>query len=375
MAATLLTWCGKTFSVTPTKVYSFDDMAIGGSIKTKNVDQSGIHKIDSDGLDAAEYSCSVPLDARLGVDVQSEVCHWISMQRSICRGNLIISGQDIFGVPFLLKKCKAEKIRIAGSGVWRSATMELEFVECPAGASPSVSATASSTGNGASSLLTWGGKTISVSPTKVYSFDDLEIECSLKTKDSDQSGIHKAESDGLEAASYSVSLPIDARLGVDVQSETRSWMSLMRSATKSNLQITGRDIFGVPFMLTKCEAKDVRLTGNGAWLKAVLELEFEEAAVVVASSGGSSSGGSSSKKSSKSSSSKATSYKAGDDVDVISMAAPKASSSSSSNGNLSGALGGFVSYVTSAIKSVVSTAKSNTTSTKSSSTKSTTSKK
>ena len=259
-------------------------------------------------------------------------------------------------MPFMLTKCEAKKIRINGKGIWISAALELEFKECVSGTPNTVTAVSvSNPGSGASSLVTWGGKTLGVSAAKIYSFEDLEISGGVKTKESEQSGIKKADADGLEAAGYSISVPLDARLGVDVQSETRSWMSLMRAKTKSNLLITGYDVFGVPFLLTKCEAKDIRATGNGTWLCATLELEFQESTAKVSSSSGGGSGGGSSKKSSKSSSTKKWgSYPAGKDVDVISMAAPSVSSSSSgSSGNLTGALGGY-----SAVKSVISTAKS-----------------
>lgn len=194
----------------------------------------------------------------------------------------------------------------------------------------------------ATTMLTWGGKTLSVDAKTLTPMEDLSFGGSMKTKESDQSGVHKAETDGLNAAKYSCTAILDARLGVNVVGEVRSWMSHMRSGTKSNLQIAGQDIFGVPFLLTKCEAKDVRLTGTGAWLKATLELEFEECAVHVAasssssssSSGGSSGGGgssSSSKSSSSSSSSKGSSSSASKSNASSATAAKNAIKSSITN--------------------------------------------
>lgn len=351
--ATLLTWGGKTLQVTPTQVYSFDDLEFGGSVKTKDHLQSGVNKVDSEALKAASYSCCAMLNAALGVDVQTEVCHWMKLCRSLCRSTLLISDKDVFGVPFMLVKCEAKKVRINGRGTWVRAELELEFEECKSGSPSTVAApTISSTATDASNLLSWGGKTLSVSPTKVYSFEDIELSSAVKTKDDEQGGILKANSDGLKASIVECTVMMDARLGVDVKAEVESWIKLMRGTTRSNLQITGYDVFGCTFMLVKCEAKKVKLTGSSAWLSAELELEFEECTptkVVEPSGGGGDwGGGGGSGGSSKSSRSKYTSYKAGSDVDVISGAAPKASSSS--GGSLSGAIGGFVS----AVKSVVS---------------------
>lgn len=360
--ATLLTWGGKTLQVTPTQVYSFDDLELGGSVKTKDHLQSGVNKVDCDKHKAASYSCCALLNVTLGVDVQTEVCHWMKLCRSICRSNLLISDKDVFGVPFMLTKCEAKKVRINGRGTWVSAELELEFEECKSG-SPSTTAapTISSTATDASNLLTWGGKTLSVSTTKIYSFEDIEITSAVKTKDAEQGEILKADSDGLKASTVECTVMLDARWGVDVKSEVESWIKLMRATTRSNLQITGYDIFGSTFMLVKCEAKKVRLTGNGTWLSAELDLEFEECTptkVVEPSGGGGGGwggGGGGSSKSSRSKSS-SSSYKAGSDVDVISMAAPKASSSSG-GGSLSGAIGGFVSAVKSVVSKVTSSKK------------------
>lgn len=206
-----------------------------------------------------------------------------------------------------------------------------------------------------------------MTPTKIYSFSDLELGGSVKTKDVKVGNVNKAEWDGLEAASYSCSVPLDASLGVDVQKEVKRWMQHMRKGTRSNLLIGGQDIFGVPFLLKKCEAKKVRLAGNGTWLRATLELDFEETTAATAASstggssvsgsggnGGNSSGGSKSSVSTTTrlpmtgASAKSTSIIAAHHASGNSAYAKNSSDSSS----LSGAIGGYE-----AVKSVISSAK------------------
>ena len=130
MATDMLTWNAKTLRVTQSVINMFEKLAISGSIKTKSVDQNGVHRVDADGYNPAKISFSVKLSRAMGVDVYAEVAEWMGYLRKGAKSRLLIAGRDIFGAHFLLTECTTANTRISPGGVWTYTELSLSFQEC-----------------------------------------------------------------------------------------------------------------------------------------------------------------------------------------------------------------------------------------------------
>lgn len=181
-------------------------------------------------------------------------------------------------------------------------------------------------------LLTWYGKSVGITAKAAQMLSDLSISSTRRTKENDQDGIHKAEDDGLEPVQFTLTIGLDARLGVDVFNEVKNWMYHHRSNHQSKLLITGRDLFGVYFMLSDVSTANTRITSTGIWLHTDITLTFKEA--VGGKSAASTSSGNGGGSSGKSSSSKGASS-------GTTSGSTNSGSSTSGDRNLKGAVGDY----------------------------------
>lgn len=218
--------------------------------------------------------------------------------------------------------------------------------------------------------LSWCGKTLHVSAQQVCSFEDLAISAGVKTKTQTQDGVERVQEDGLSAASITFTVRLARALGVDVNAEVGDWMSLLRAKRTGNLVIGGRDLLGVPFMLTDVQVSNMRMASDGTMTGADAELTFKECIVPGASNaasggggGGDDGGGGGSSVSTKSKKS-STTANAADDTNLFDRAIAEAKSRLEAAGGTASNLGGVSGYsssVTKAISNVVAIAKQSTT--------------
>ena len=187
-------------------------------------------------------------------------------------------------------------------------------------------------------LLTWNGKSVGVSAKAVQMLNELSISSSRRTAESDQGGVHKAQDDGLEPAQFMITIGLDARLGIDVFGEVQTWFNYHRTNKQSKVLITGRDLFGVNFMISDIVTENTKINAAGVWIHTDITLTFKESVSGKAESGtggsaAATSGGNSSSSSSNGSSSSSTSGS--------STSGSNSSSSSSGDRNLQGAVGNY----------------------------------
>lgn len=214
-------------------------------------------------------------------------------------------------------------------------------------------------------FLTWDGKTVGVSPTVIQAVADFALNASVKTKTTDQNGVHNVEHDGNNPAKFTLTIKLDARLGVNVADEVADWVSRSRNAHRSKLLITGRDIFSTYFMLTDVSTSNTRMMPNGTWMCTDLSLTFQEcyyASAQTSSSGGvggagsDSPGGYTSSGQQTSSTTKTKSSSPSLDGVAAASVADSGTGGTSSSGNLTGLVKN-VSTSAKATSSVVSTVK------------------
>lgn len=208
--------------------------------------------------------------------------------------------------------------------------------------------------------LSFCGKTLEVNAQQVKSFDKLSISAGVKTKTQTQDGVERTTQDGAQAVSISLTVRYSHALGADVYAEVSDWLRMLRSKQTGNLILAGKDILGVPFLLTKADVSSIRYTADmSAMTYAEVALTFIESVISRASSSGGGDdygggGGSGSGKSStKASKSQTTSQTTGTLFDKIKSTFLDAAQKSGVTGTSN--LGGVQGYnvnVTPAVKSV-----------------------
>lgn len=216
--------------------------------------------------------------------------------------------------------------------------------------------------------LRWCGKTLQVSAQQVCSFEDLAISAGVKTKTQSQDGVERVQEDGLNAASITLTVRLSRALGVDVSAEVSDWMGMLRAKRTGNIVLGGRDLFGVPFMLTDVEVSNVRMAPDGSLSYAEAALTFKECIVPGASYGGSGGGGyddgggsrTVSTKSKKSSTTSSSASEGNFFERAIAEAKSRLESSGGTASNLGG-VSGYSASVTKTISNVVALAKQATT--------------
>ena len=212
--------------------------------------------------------------------------------------------------------------------------------------------------------LSWCGKTLRVSAQQINSFENLAISAGVKTKTESQDGVDRVQEDGLNAVSITLTVRLARSLGVDVYAEVSEWMRMLREKRTGNLVVGGRDLFGVPFMLTDAQVSSVRMAPDGTMTYAEAALTFKECIVPSASSSGGGGGevyddGGGQAVSTKSKKSSTTKSSAGDS-NFFERAISKAKSALGASGGTGSNLGGVSGYsasVTKAISNVVASAK------------------
>jgi hypothetical protein len=119
-----------------------------------------------------------------------------------------------------------------------------------------------------------------VSPSKLYTPNDLQISGDLNTSTEEASGKKPTitiKGPGLIKISAEVVLLASA--GVDVQSEIDEWMAIKDSAVSYPFLLCGKAVSLNKFLLTSCAASDyaiVPINNTPTMVKAALKLEWEE---------------------------------------------------------------------------------------------------
>ncbi|QNU67268.1 phage tail protein [Ruminiclostridium herbifermentans] len=126
------------------------------------------------------------------------------------------------------------------------------------------------------SLATFGTKAFTVSNKKIYTLDELAFSQSLNTETQEvEGGKPSTYIKGVNLITLSFSINLDARF-VDVKAEIDWWNKKMLSQVPEIFTIGGKVISKNRFLLKSVSTSDTIIGKNGRFLKAKLDLQFEE---------------------------------------------------------------------------------------------------
>lgn len=209
-------------------------------------------------------------------------------------------------------------------------------------------------------IVAWNDISFALGGKSINGVKDIEITGSCETEDT-ESGEKYVKRKNSKPYEIEMTAILDARLGVDVQSMAKKMTEAARCSTSGYFYVGSAKLFPCSFMMVEASIGEIEINPQGVWTHCEVKLKLEQSTpysgqAASSSSGGGSSGGgssgggsSSSKKTSTKSSS--TTKSSGNDVDVVSMAAPSTSQAAKSAASAVKTVSSFVS----AVKSVSST--------------------
>lgn len=126
-------FAGKTFEVSPSRIYTFGDFSLSGELDTATAEASGkkpATTINGPGL--LKIGTELRLLASAGVDVQAEIDGWMELKDARSAYPFILCGKAVSLNGFLLKSCGASDYvfsRTASGPYLAAATLKLDFEE------------------------------------------------------------------------------------------------------------------------------------------------------------------------------------------------------------------------------------------------------
>jgi ribosomal protein L21 len=125
-------------------------------------------------------------------------------------------------------------------------------------------------------IATFGSKQFVVSHNKIYTIDDITFSQALNVELQDVEGRKPATYiKGVGLIPLSFSLDLNARF-VDVKSEIDWWNNKMLSKVPEVFTIGGKIISRNKFLLKSVASSEITIGKNGKFIKAKLDLQFEE---------------------------------------------------------------------------------------------------
>lgn len=172
-------------------------------------------------------------------------------------------------------------------------------------------------------LITWAGISFYVKSNEIRGVKDISIKASAETEDKTQSSEKFTKKKN--AGSYQISLTVvlNAALGVNVQQVATSITEAARVGTTGYFYTASGKLFPSNFMAVDATISNIRMNGAGVWTYCEVQWTLKQCSKYDGTTSGSSkksssSGKSSSKKSSSSSKKKTTKTSA---LDVVKKAA------------------------------------------------------
>lgn len=125
-------------------------------------------------------------------------------------------------------------------------------------------------------MLTWLSKTLEVSATHIAPMESVSAERSLQAeKSTDSAGTTTKNLRGYDPRKFSCQYRATATVGTpDIVGEYESWEALV--GMYAPLYVNERRFGGKKYILNSVSISDVVEAISGAWLSAVIKLDFEE---------------------------------------------------------------------------------------------------
>jgi len=132
----------KTFETTQNKILTFRDFSVSGDLNTSTEEASQKKPATTvKGPGLLKINAELPLLARFGVNVRTEIDSWFAIKDSKITYPFVLCGKAVSLNSFLLTNCESSDYVITKAGaalVIASAVLKLEFTEyLPPGASKS----------------------------------------------------------------------------------------------------------------------------------------------------------------------------------------------------------------------------------------------
>ncbi len=125
-------------------------------------------------------------------------------------------------------------------------------------------------------IATFGSKQFVVSHNKIYTIDGITFSQALNVESQDVEGKKPATYiKGVGLIPLSFSLDLNARF-IDVKAEIDWWNNKMLSKVPEVFTIGGKIISRNKFLLKSVAASEITIGKNGKFIKAKLDLQFEE---------------------------------------------------------------------------------------------------
>lgn len=134
-------------------------------------------------------------------------------------------------------------------------------------------------------VAVFGSKIFSTSLSRIYPLDGLSISGSINKETQDRQGQKPTTYiKGLGLEAISVSIPLVAQKTVNVRSELDSWRKIRDARIPYYFIIAGKPLVSNKMLLESVDTSDVILDQNGNFIKATMQLKFEEYVVLSHSS-------------------------------------------------------------------------------------------
>ena len=153
-------------------------------------------------------------------------------------------------------------------------------------------------------LLQWKGVQFFANASKIVGFNDLKINASCETEDTEDSGEKYVSLKNKKGFEVSFKAYLDKRLGVDdVRSDAVALANYAAAGNAGYIYCCGEKLVPANMMATSGKISDVRMTPAGTWISCEVQMTFKSCgklegvsgggpSAAGASGGGSSSGGS-----------------------------------------------------------------------------------
>ena len=126
-------------------------------------------------------------------------------------------------------------------------------------------------------VLSFCGRTLSVSPAAVRSYESLLMSQTVPTESEIVDKAEQVAAKGIGKGTLSLSIPLLAALGADVMGEFAAWRDLADTNAKGSLYLMGRRFDDLEWMVTTVGLSDPMAGPGGTVYQGKLQLGFDGA--------------------------------------------------------------------------------------------------
>ena len=123
-------WNGHKFTISPTRILSFNDLKIKGSSEMEGKDESTQGYVARKGANPTETEITIHLNAMTGCDVRKEAMGFVSDARDGEFDYFYIGGSKLVPYKLMLTDAQVSEVEMTGKGTWIKADVSLTLKQC-----------------------------------------------------------------------------------------------------------------------------------------------------------------------------------------------------------------------------------------------------